>query len=48
MEAWATAYGAQRQTPDIQLGGAGVSGTAAAMDILAVKAARDLQVQTKP
>ncbi len=48
MEAWATAYGAQRQTPDIQLGGAGVSGTAAAMDILAVKAARDLQVQAKP
>jgi regulator of protease activity HflC (stomatin/prohibitin superfamily) len=48
MEAWATAYGAQRQTPDIQLGGGGVSGTTAAMDILAVKAARDLQVQAKP
>jgi regulator of protease activity HflC (stomatin/prohibitin superfamily) len=48
MEAWATAYGAQRQTPDIQLGGGGAGGTAAAMDILAVKAARDLQVQAKP
>jgi regulator of protease activity HflC (stomatin/prohibitin superfamily) len=48
MEAWATAYGAQRQTPDVQLGGAGAGGTAAAMDILAVKAARDLQVQPKP
>jgi hypothetical protein len=48
MEAWATAYGAQRQTPDIQLGGGAGGGTAAAMDILAVKAARDLQVQPKP
>jgi hypothetical protein len=48
MQAWATAYGNQRQTPDIQLGGAGAGGTAAAMDILAVKAARDLQVQAKP
>jgi regulator of protease activity HflC (stomatin/prohibitin superfamily) len=48
MQAWATAYGAQRQTPDIQLGGAGAGGTAAAMDVLAIKAARDLQVQAKP
>jgi regulator of protease activity HflC (stomatin/prohibitin superfamily) len=48
MEAWATAYGAQRQTPDIQLGGAAGGGTASAMDILAVKAARDLQVQARP
>jgi hypothetical protein len=48
MEAWATAYGNQRQTPDIQLGGGGAGGTAAAMDFLAVKAARDLQVQPKP
>ncbi len=48
MEAWATAYGAQRQTPDIQLGPGGAGGTAAAMDLLAVKAARDLQVQAKP
>jgi len=48
MEAWATAYGAQRQTPDVQLGGAGAGGTAAAMDILAIKAARELQVQPKP
>ena len=48
MEAWATAYGAQRQTPDIQLGGGAAGGTAAAMDILAIKAARDLHVQAKP
>jgi regulator of protease activity HflC (stomatin/prohibitin superfamily) len=48
MEAWATAYGAQRQTPDIQLGGGAAGGTAAAMDILAIKAARDLHVQPKP
>jgi hypothetical protein len=48
MEAWATAYGAQRQTPDIQLGGGGAGGTAAAMDIVAIKAARDLQVQPRP
>jgi hypothetical protein len=48
MEAWATAYGAQRQTPDVQLGGAGAGGAAAAMDILAIKAARELQVQPKP
>jgi hypothetical protein len=48
MTAWATAYGNQRQTPDIQLGGGGGGGTAAAMELLAVKAARDLQVQPKP
>lgn len=46
--AWATAYGSQRQTPDVQLGAGGAGGTAAAMDLLAVKAARDLQVQAKP
>jgi regulator of protease activity HflC (stomatin/prohibitin superfamily) len=49
MQAWATAYGAQRQTPDVQLGGGGAGGgTAAAMDVLAVKAARDLQVSPRP
>jgi regulator of protease activity HflC (stomatin/prohibitin superfamily) len=48
MEAWAMAYGSQRQTPDVQLGGGSAGGTAAAMEILAVKAARDLQVQAKP
>jgi regulator of protease activity HflC (stomatin/prohibitin superfamily) len=48
MGAWATAYGNQRQTPDIQLGGGAGGGTVAAMDLLAVKAARDLQVQPKP
>jgi SPFH domain / Band 7 family len=45
---WAQAYGSQRQTPDIQLGSGAGAGTAAAMDFLAVKAARDLQVQAKP
>ena len=48
MQAWATAYGAQRQTPDVQLGGGAGGGTAAAMDVLAIKAARDLQVQARP
>jgi len=48
MQAWATAYGAQRQTPDIALSGGAGGGTTAAMDVLAVKAARDLQVQVKP
>jgi SPFH domain/Band 7 family protein len=48
MQAWATAYGAQRQTPDIALAGGAGGGTTAAMDFLAVKAARDLQVQAKP
>jgi hypothetical protein len=48
MQAWATAYGAQRQTPDIALAGGAAGGTAAAMDVLAVKAARDLQVQVRP
>jgi regulator of protease activity HflC (stomatin/prohibitin superfamily) len=48
MQAWATAYGQQRQTPDVQLGGGGGAGTSAAMDLLAVKAARDLQVTPHP
>jgi regulator of protease activity HflC (stomatin/prohibitin superfamily) len=47
-QAWATAYGSQRQTPDIQLGGGAGGGAATAMDLLAVKAARDLAVQPKP
>jgi hypothetical protein len=48
-KAWATAYGQQRQTPDVQLGGAGGSNaTTNAMEVLAVKAARDLAVTTKP
>ncbi len=48
MTVWAQAYGSQRQTPDIQLGGGNGGGTTSAMDLLAVKAARDLQVQAKP
>lgn len=48
-EAWATAYGAQRQTPDIQMSSsANSSPTMTAMDMLNVKAARDLNVSTKP
>ena len=46
--AQANAIGAQRQTPDIQLGGSGgTSGTAHLMELLATKAARDLNVTTK-
>jgi hypothetical protein len=49
-QAWATAYGAQRQTPDIQLGsGGGSSGTSQNLvDMLTVKTARDLNVTSKP
>jgi hypothetical protein len=43
---WATAYGAQRQVPDIVLGGSGTGGgMTAAMEAIGVKAARDLQVK---
>jgi regulator of protease activity HflC (stomatin/prohibitin superfamily) len=47
--AQANAIGNQRQTPDVSLGGTsgGASGTAAVMEILAAKAARDLNVTTK-
>jgi regulator of protease activity HflC (stomatin/prohibitin superfamily) len=44
---WAKAFGAHRQTPDIQLGGSS-SSTTQLMDFLAAKAARDLNVTTKP
>ena len=47
-QAWATAYGNQRQTPDIVLGGGGGGGLTNAMDLLAAKAARDLNVSAKP
>ncbi len=48
-EVWADAYGKQRQTPDVQMGGAGAGNpTATAMEVLAVKAARDLAVAAKP
>jgi hypothetical protein len=47
-QAWATAYGAQRQTPDVALGGGAGGGTSAAMEAIGVKAARDLQVQAHP
>lgn len=47
-KAWATAYGAQKQVSDITFGGGGGSGTTTAMDLVAIKAARDLQVTAHP
>ena len=49
-QAWAAAYGNQRQVPDITLGGNGASGGGinAAMEAIGIKAARDLQTSTKP
>lgn len=47
--AWATAYGNQRQTPDIQMGSGGGGGTSQALvDMLTAKTARDLNVTPKP
>lgn len=47
-KAWAAAYGAQRQTPDIQLG-SGSSGTSQNLvDMLTAKTARDLNISPKP
>lgn len=47
-KAWAAAYGAQRQTPDIQMGGSGGGGTSQSLvDMMTVKTARDLNVSTK-
>jgi hypothetical protein len=48
--AQAQAVGAQRQTPDIQLGGGsgGTSGTSALIDMLTAKSARDLDIAPKP
>jgi len=47
-KAWATAYGAQRQTPDIQLGGSSSGGSQSLVDLLTAKTARDLNVTAKP
>jgi hypothetical protein len=48
-KAWAAAYGAQRQTPDIQMGGSSAGGTSQGLiDMLMVKTARDLNVSPKP
>lgn len=41
-KAWAAAYGAQRQTPDISLGGNSNAPVSTAMDAVAVRALRDL------
>jgi len=46
-KAWATAFSAQRQTPDIQMGGGSNNPTTSFMDMLAVKAAKDLDVNVK-
>jgi hypothetical protein len=47
-KAWATAYGAQRQTPDISLAGGGGGVSNALVDLLTAKAAKDLSVTTHP
>jgi hypothetical protein len=48
-KAQAAALGAQRQTPDIVMGSSGsTSSTQQVMDVLAAKAARDLNVNPKP
>jgi Membrane protein involved in colicin uptake len=49
-KAWAAAYGAQRQTPDIVMGqGTAAGGTNQALiDMLTAKTARDLSVSPKP
>lgn len=48
-KAWATAYGAHRQVPDIQMGGTGTGGVNQSLvDLLMVKSARDLNVSPKP
>ena len=48
-KAWAAAYGAQRQTPDVQMGGSSGGGTNQSLvDLMTVKTARDLNVSVKP
>lgn len=49
-KAWAAAFAAQRQTPDIVVGGSNSSSSATqtAMEALSVKAMRDLNVNVKP
>src|SRR5579885_1752912 len=48
-KAWAAAYGNQRQTPDIQMGPGGNSGTSQALiEMLTAKTARDLNVTAHP
>jgi hypothetical protein len=53
-KAWAAAYGAQRQVPDIMMGNGASGGTAvggtsqALIDMLTTKTARDLAVSPKP
>ncbi len=48
-KAWAAAYGAHRQTPDVQMGGNGGNGgvNQSLVDMMTVKTARDLNVSTK-
>jgi hypothetical protein len=49
-KAWAAAYGAQRQTPDIALGSGGGGGgfNTNLVELLTAKTARDLNVPPKP
>lgn len=46
-KAWAAAFGAQRQTPDIQMGGSS-SSNSSVVDLFMVKLAKDLDVRAKP
>jgi regulator of protease activity HflC (stomatin/prohibitin superfamily) len=47
-KAWAAAYGAQRQTPDIQMGAGAGGVNPGLVELLTVKTARDLNVTPKP
>lgn len=48
-KAWATAYGAQRQVPDIQMGSSSSSGMSQSLvDLLMTKTARDLNISSTP
>lgn len=48
-KSWAAAYGANRQTPDISMGGNGGGGmNQSLVEMLTAKTARDLNVSTKP
>lgn len=49
-KAYAVALGAQRQTPDIQIGGgnSNINNSQSLIDMLMIRSARDLQVKPKP
>lgn len=47
-KAWAAAYGAQRQTPDVQLGSGSTGTSQSLIELLTAKTAKDLDVRSKP